>query len=178
MKRANKILALLCSTALVLSMTACAGNNVSAPSGSNTGVSSGTDNESTEKNGSASADITEKIMKDVSFASMAEVKADRLTSFYDFDSEKLDNFSAFICGSGAYPDELAVFKLKSSDDVDALKAVLQKRIDKQYKTFENYTPDEMYKFDNSNIVTNGLYVGLIISKDNASAKSLFNDMTK
>ena len=88
---------------------------------------------------------------DIKFPSMAEIGSDRMSTYYEIDAGKIDSFSAFICGSGAVPDEIAVFKMKSEQDVEAAKSVLLARVDNQKATFESYTPDEMYKFDDKNV---------------------------
>ena len=96
----------------------------------------------------------------------------------DVAADKIDSYSAYICGSGAYPDEIAVFKMKSADDVNAVKSVLEKRVESQSATFKDYTPDEMYKIDGNNVVTSGNYVALIICADNAKAIEDFKAMAK
>ena len=170
MKKITKFLAALLVPAMIISLTACGGDT----------SSTATENSSAQSsvNASAPADITSKIMIDIKFPSMAEIKDDRLASYYDIDASKIDSFSAFICGSGAYPDEIAIFKMKSSDDVQTVKTVLEGRVEKQTTTFKDYTPDEMYKIDGKNIVVNGNYIALIICSDNAGATDTFNNMTK
>ena len=126
----------------------------------------------------AAAEITAKIQEDVKFPGMAEIGADRMAGYYDVAADKIDSYSAYICGSGAYPDEIAVFKMKSADDVDAVKSVLEKRVESQSATFKDYTPDEMYKIDGNNVVTCGNYVALIICADNAKAIEDFKSMAK
>lgn len=126
----------------------------------------------------AAAEITAKIQEDVKFPGMAEIGADRMAGYYDVAADKIDSYSAYICGSGAYPDEIAVFKMKSADDVDAVKSVLEKRVESQSATFKDYTPDEMYKIDGNNVVTSGNYVALIICADNAKAIEDFKAMAK
>ena len=126
----------------------------------------------------ASAEITAKIQEDVKFPGMAEIGADRMAGYYDVAADKIDSYSAYICGSGAYPDEIAVFKMKSADDVNAVKSVLEKRVESQSATFKDYTPDEMYKIDGNNVVTSGNYVALIICADNAKAIEDFKAMAK
>ena len=74
------------------------------------------------------AEITAKIQEDVKFPGMAEIGADRMAGYYDVAADKIDSYSAYICGSGAYPDEIAVFKMKSADAVNAVKSVLEKRV--------------------------------------------------
>lgn len=124
------------------------------------------------------AEITAKIQEDVKFPGMAEIGADRMAGYYDVAADKIDSYSAYICGSGAYPDEIAVFKMKSADDVNAVKSVLEKRVESQSATFKDYTPDEMYKIDGNNVVTSGNYVALIICADNAKAIEVFKSMAK
>ncbi len=124
------------------------------------------------------AEITAKIKQDVKFPGMAEIGADRMAGYYDVAADKIDSYSAYICGSGAYPDEIAVFKMKSADDVNAVKSVLEKRVENQSATFKDYTPDEMYKIDGNNVVTSGNYVALIICADNAKAIEDFKAMAK
>lgn len=170
MKKITKILAALLVPAMLLSLTACGGDTSSAVT-----ESSSVQN---NVNASAPADITSKIMTDIKFPSMAEIKEDRLASYYDVDVAKIDSFSAFICGSGAYPDEIAIFKMKSADDVNTVKTVLEDRVEKQTTTFKDYTPDEMYKIDGKNIIVSGNYIALIICSDNAGATGTFNNMTK
>lgn len=124
------------------------------------------------------AEITAKIQEDVKFPGMAEIGADRMAGYYDVAADKIDSYSAYICGSGAYPDEIAVFKMKSADDVNTVKSVLEKRVENQSATFKDYTPDEMYKIDGNNVVTSGNYVALIICADNAKAIEDFKAMAK
>ena len=124
------------------------------------------------------AEITAKIQEDVKFPGMAEIGADHMAGYYDVAADKIDSYSAYICGSGAYPDEIAVFKMKSADDVNAVKSVLEKRVESQSATFKDYTPDEMYKIDGNNVVTSGNYVALIICADNAKAIEDFKAMAK
>ena len=124
------------------------------------------------------AEITAKIKQDVKFPGMAEIGADRMAGYYDVAADKIDSYSAYICASGAYPDEIAVFKMKSADDVNAVKSVLEKRVENQSATFKDYTPDEMYKIDGNNVVTSGNYVALIICADNAKAIEDFKAMAK
>lgn len=165
------IITALLTAAMLTSLTACGGGNTS---------STGTTSSAVESSISASApaDITKKIMEDIKFPSMAEIKSDRLATYYEVEADKIESFSAYICGSGAYPDEIAVFKMKSADDVSAVKTALDKRVESQTTTFKDYTPDEMYKIDGKNVIISGNYIALIICSDNSGATATFNDMTK
>ncbi len=181
----KRIMAGIICAMIAVSICGCSGGNAqssasestasseaSSTAGSSTEVS-----DNTEATGTA-AEITAKIQADVKFPGMAEIGTDRMSGYYDVDADKIDSYSAYICGSGAYPDEIAVFKMKSADDVDAVKTMLEKRVENQTATFKDYTPDEMYKIDGKNVVTNGNYVALIICADNTTAINDFNSMAK
>ncbi len=131
--------------------------------------------ESTNSSAASSpADITQKIQSDIEFPTMADISA-RTADYYDIDAAKIESVSAFICGSGSSPDEIAVFKLTSADDVSAAVDTLNKRVESRKSTFEDYTPEEMYKFGN-NVFSKGQYVALLITADNTAAADIFNSM--
>lgn len=175
----KRIMAGIVCAMIAVSICGCSGGNAqsSATESSSSVADSTVSSDSTEAAGTA-ADITAKIQEDIKFPGMAEIGEDRMSGYYDVDSTKLDSYSAYICGSGAYPDEIAVFKLKSADDVEAVKTMLEKRVETQTTAFKDYTPDEMYKIDGKNVVVNGNYVALIICADNAKAIEDFNSMAK
>lgn len=126
------------------------------------------------------AEITAKIQEDVKFPGMAEIGEDRRSSFYDVDSDKIVSYSAFICGSGGSPDEIAVFEMSSSDDIPAVKKMLEERVAGQKSTCEQYplAANYVYMFDDNNVVVNGNFVALIICADNAKAIEDFKAMAK
>ena len=58
--------------------------------------------DSSTATGTAAA-ITAKIQEDVKFPGMAEIGADRMAGYYDVAADKIDNYSAYICGSALIP---------------------------------------------------------------------------
>lgn len=183
----KRIMAGIICAMIAVSICGCSGGNAQSSATessvsseeSSTAESSSTDASSdTAQTSGTAAEITAKIQADVKFPGMAEIGTDRMSGYYDVASDKIESFSAYICGSGAYPDEIAVFQLKSADDVADVKAMLEKRVETLTATFKDYTPDEMYKIDGKNVVTSGNYVALIICADNAKAIDDFNSMAK
>ena len=53
-----------------------------------------------------------------------------------------------------------------------IEEALNKRIEKQRKTFTDYTPAEMYKFEDCFVQINGTVVSYAICADNSKAKEL------
>ncbi|MCX7658328.1 MAG: DUF4358 domain-containing protein, partial [Oscillospiraceae bacterium] len=62
-------------------------------------------------------DIADKIIHEIGKDSMTEIPSDKIENYYDTDTDKLDDFCIYIEASGAFADEIAVFKAKSKDDV-------------------------------------------------------------
>lgn len=180
----KRIMAGIICTMIAVSICGCSGGNAQSSASDSTassGVTSTSESAAssdTEQASGKATEITDKIQADVKFPGMAPIGEDRMSGYYDVASDKLESFSAYICGSGAYPDEIAVFQLKSADDVADVKAMLEKRVETQTATFKDYTPDEMYKIDGNNVVTSGNYVALIICADNAKAIEDFNSIAK
>ena len=130
--------------------------------------------EEEQSSGASPADIVAEITANVEMSSLAEVGADRLGNFIEADPEKTESFSMFICGSGAFADEVAVFAMKDESDVQAVADSMQARIESRSIDFEDYNPDEYDKLRHALIKTKGRYVMLIVSNDNDTAESIFD----
>ncbi|MBS7398333.1 MAG: DUF4358 domain-containing protein [Ruminiclostridium sp.] len=172
----KKIIAGLICAAVAVCVCGCSSGTATDSTASSTAESS-SDTGSVSSAASAE-EITDKILAEIEFPSKAKIEEDRREGFYEVEEDKIESYSAYICGSGAYPDELAVFCMKSSDDTAAVKEMLEKRVEKQTASFKDYTPDEMYKIDGNNVVVSGNYVALIICSDNAKATQIFKSLTK
>ena len=83
-----------------------------------------------------------------------------------------------FCGSGALPDEIGVFKFKSSDAAKSAEAALQSKLESRKESFETYTPDEMYKLETAKIFSTGNYAVYIALADNEKAKEIVDGKLK
>ena len=108
----------------------------------------------------------------IELPSMAEVTADNLSTFLGIDSEKVSEFSAQICASGAMPDEFGVFVAVDENAAADIKSTLESRIEKQRDTYKDYTPDEMYKFDDCFAEQDGNCVFYAICANNKLAADI------
>lgn len=160
----KKILLTVITAALVCGMCGC-GNGESSQSSPQTSTSSQAALSVSEK--------TKKLMDEVKFPSMVEVNKDKLELYFDISDGDVTEYSAYICGSAAMPDEIGVFVTKDADTAAKLKASVEKRIESQRKTYADYKPDEMYKLDDSFVSVNGNTVSYAICADNAKAKEIF-----
>ncbi|MGN0665109.1 MAG: DUF4358 domain-containing protein [Huintestinicola sp.] len=111
------------------------------------------------------SEITAAILDQVEMSSMAEVGADRVANYLDAGLTDDLSFSMYICGSGGFADEIAVFDLSVNDE-DALRAAIESRVQSRMKDFEEYNPDEFDKLGEAVLETIGNYLVFSVSPDN------------
>ena len=70
------------------------------------------------------------------------------------------------------PDEFGVFEAVDEDNAAEIKTALEERIEKQRDTYADYTPGEMYKFDDCFVKQNGTTVIYAICADNSAAEDI------
>jgi len=152
-------------------LTAC-GNDPSVPVDS-------TASETTASEAAAAStavDITTAVTAEIEIPSAVEKNIDSIGAFYDVDTAAVTDMSVLICGSGAYPDELAVFKFTDAEAAKAGAEAVQKRLDSQTELYRDYTPDEMYKLEDAFVITKDEWVAMAVCADNSRAKEIIEGM--
>jgi len=119
------------------------------------------------------SEAVNEIVSSVEMSSMAEVGSDRLNNYIDIDQSEIEKYSMYICGSGGFADEVAVFKMKSADSASKLKDLFAERIEKRKVDFKDYNPDEFTKLENAVVTVKGNYVFVSVTGDNDTAESIF-----
>lgn len=79
------------------------------------------------------ADIVQKIKQTSDISSMRVADAAGLKKLYGMNSDELSDFALFTAPSNIKADEIAIFKVKNSADIQSVKDQVTKRIDKQQK---------------------------------------------
>lgn len=161
----KKIIVTVITAVLVCSMCGCGNGGGSSQNSSQTSSSA-------SQSALSLSEKTKKLMDEVKFPSMVEVNQDKLELYFDVSEGDVTEYSAYICGSGAMPDEFGVFTAKDADTAAKLKASIEKRIESLRKTYADYTPKEMYKLDDSFVNVNGNTVSYAVCADNAKAKDI------
>ncbi len=132
--------------------------------------------ETQETSNAAPSEVVKAVLEEVPIESVVEKDESKLEDYYtDLDTSKVESAAFALCGSGSYPDEIAVIKCNSATDAEAAKTALQARLDSQKELYSTYTPDEMYKLDGAIIYTKGEYAIFIALSDNEKAKSIVED---
>lgn len=159
----KKILLSVITAALVCSLCGCGSSSTSGSSTSTSSVSQTT---------LSAKEKAEKLLGAVEFPSMVEVTADKLDIYFGIAEDEVKEYSVYICGSAAMPDEFGVFVAKDADTAAKIKTAVEKRIEAQKKTYSDYKPDEMYKIDDSFVNVNGTSVSYAICADNTKAAEI------
>ena len=185
MKRSSTIIAAAVSAAMLLAACEKEPDTVqvdgtpessSAASANNTeGTAGGADTDETKTDISA-ADITSAVMAEIELMSPIEKTSENIGAFYDIDVSAVTDMSVFICGSGAYPDELAVFRFADPDSAKAGAEAVQKRLDSQLALYKDYTPDEVYKLEEAVVIQKDTWVIFAACSDNGRAKEIAEGM--
>jgi hypothetical protein len=95
--------------------------------------------------------------------------------YYGIDMEIVEDSCFWVSPSGAYPDEIAVVKCVSEKAASELVDFFVKYADESKKTWEDYQPGEIHKFDNTIVESRGQYAALFICTDTDKALSIYND---
>lgn len=151
--------------AMLFSLSACGGESKPAPAG--------TTEEAPAVSDFTASEVMAAVLEAVPINSAVEKGIDDLPVYFtSLDPEGVAEASYYICGSGAYPDEIAVLKFTSDDLAKTGLEAVKARLDSQYATYESYTPKEMYKFDGAVAEARGCYVVYLITADNDAAKEV------
>lgn len=121
----------------------------------------------------APSEITEAILAEITINSALEKGIEDMPAYFaELDTTGLEAVSYYMCASGAYPDEIAVFKFSSAELAEQGKSAVQARLDKQISTFETYTPDEFYKLEDAVIEVKGNYIFYFVTENNSRAAEI------
>ena len=165
----KRILSAMLVCALICGAAACDGNK---PATTDAPAAQTTESAPAAVTATA-AEITAAVLAEVPINSSFEKKAESLPDYFDgLDTAKLTDSSYYICASGAYPDELAVFRFSSADDAAAAVSAVNDRLEYQKKTYKDYTPEEYYKLEGAVVEQSGDWIYYIVTSDNEKAKGI------
>lgn len=104
-------------------------------------------------------------MEDLTNPDTEESMATILLERMDLEQDKLANGKAIGALMNVNADEVFVLEAKSKDDVAALKESLERELDAQIQTWEQYLPDQYEKVKNNVIETNGNFLLYVTFSD-------------
>ncbi len=119
--------------------------------------------------------VTTEVLAEIPINSAIEKGiADLEFYFSNLDTSKLTDASYYMCASGAYPDEIAVFIFDTAENADNAKSAVQARLDKQISVYESYTPEEMYKLEDAIVEVRQNVIFYAVTENNSRAQEIFD----
>lgn len=115
--------------------------------------------------------ICESLMRELDFPEMADV-SNRYDVYYSLSDSTVKECRLYVCSSGAYPDELAVFLLNDPTDHEKLKTVINARREYLLETWKSYKPGEVPKIENSKLLEYSGYYFYVISENEEKASEV------
>lgn len=124
------------------------------------------------------SDIWNKISSEIDSPPLKDIPPVIIEEFYGFKNEDL-SFAVFKRATqNTYADEIAIIKVKDSNQVPQIINGIEGRVKDLKKQFEEYLPEEREKVDNYKIENKGDYILFVISNDNSKIISIFNSYFK
>lgn len=163
----KKIVCAALISAMVCGAASCTGSQPAETAGADTTAAAAPVSDA------SAADVTKAVLDEITINSAFEKSKDSLGDYFDgLDTDKITDSSFYICASGAYPDEIAVFKFAGADDAKKAVAAVNERLEYQKKTYKDYTPEEYYKLEDAVVEQTGEWLVYIVTSDNSRAKEI------
>lgn len=157
----KKIISIVMTAVMCAAFTAC-GNS----------TSSDVDNQSSTAAAKKPSERAAELLGVVTFPEMVSKDMEFVEYTIGITSDMVTEHVLYVCGSGAMPDEFGIFVASSPDAAAEIKSKVEKRIEYQKETYTTYTPDEVYKLDDSFCEVNGNTVVFAICADNGKAREI------
>ncbi|MCL2696980.1 MAG: DUF4358 domain-containing protein [Oscillospiraceae bacterium] len=119
--------------------------------------------------------IADAILAEIEIPSSVKKEIEDIPSFFaDLDTAGIEELSFYICGSGAFPDELLIIRFGTSEAAAAAKTTVENRLESRRADFRDYAPAEMYKLDSAGVLTSSGWLFFYVTEDNARVREIIN----
>ena len=119
-------------------------------------------------------EMVDEMLAKVEQPAMMELPAEQMQDIYHIDPEKFEDYAIRIPMMNVKTNEIAVMKVKNSDDVPEVEDAVKQRAADVQKQFETYLPDQYENAKNYQLVTKGNYVLFVISDQADELVKVFN----
>lgn len=148
----KKVLSLLLALSLVLSMAACGGKA----------------EETASVDVNALYESYSEYMPEMFYPDDAT-----MLNFLGIDVQDCAQYKVAICAEGMRADEVWLIEAKDEASLETLRELAQTRINSKLDETVTYAPDQYVIVEKAEILTNGLYLALLISPDVDALKAGF-----
>lgn len=109
--------------------------------------------------------IGENISKVTDLSKMKQGDNSKLKKLYKIDANQVEEFILYTSQSNIKADEIAIIKVKDSNNINEIKEKVEKRLNKQTSSFKDYLPEEYALLEKHVLKENGDYIIFVVSKD-------------
>ena len=121
--------------------------------------------------------VAKEIVDNGNFTDIAEINKDKGISQYSVgDAEIADAVTYF--SSGATAEEVVIFEGATDADADKLLTAAEERKEDDYKTWQDYKPEEVSRVDKAVIKKSGKYVVFCITDDKDAVSAVIDKYFK
>lgn len=96
-----------------------------------------------------------------------------MMNFLGIDTQDCANYQVAICGDGMRADEVWLIEAKDEAALENLRELAETRIQAKLDETVSYAPDQYVIVEKAELITNGLYLALLISPDVDAMKAAF-----
>lgn len=96
-----------------------------------------------------------------------------MLNFLGIRTEDCSRYQVAICAEGMRADEVWLIEAKNQAALERLRQLAQTRIEAKLDETESYVPDQYVIVEKAELLTNGLYLALLISPDVDTLKAGF-----
>lgn len=99
--------------------------------------------------------------------------ADTMINFLGISTEDCKQYQIAICAEGMRADEVWLIEARDQTSLDKLRQLAQTRIEAKLDETVSYAPDQYAVVEKAELLTQGLYLALLISPDVGELKAGF-----
>lgn len=119
-------------------------------------------------------EIKQYVVQATDVSVMQEDDGTRLKKLYGINKRDVEDFILYAPKSNMEANEILILKAKTKDDLKALQAKVNERVEKQSDSFKNYEQTQYEIISNYVLEQKDQYLILIISKDSKAIKELID----
>ncbi len=154
----KKILILMASLILMVTLTACGGD------------------EAPEEKGFDPITVADSIVAGEYFSDdLQPIEDNVVADMYGIDFEMVASSKVYF-GTNATPEEVAVFTAVDAASAETIKEAVLQRVSDQITAFRDYMPDQVIKLENAIVLTSENNVILCVADDKDAAESAINSI--
>lgn len=166
----KKIIAIVLTLVLALSLSACASRPVQSIGDEVEATTLSGDNVATDIDIHT---VLEQITLLVKDDEPMDIDEDALTSLYGIDTAWVKDFACIATMSGVFPSDILMFEVADEAGKDNIKQVLEAKLDDFLTQAQNYDEDSYALAKSCKVLENGDYIALFLAPQHEEMENIF-----